>query len=68
MIPICRRCLKDSNTSTPNLLDLINTSDKAARYKINMKISVATMNTPRKKSGKRFLSSWPQKIPGNELN
>jgi hypothetical protein len=61
-------CLKDPKTSTPKLLDTINSYSKVAGYKINMQKSLAFLCTNNKQSEKEYMETIPFTIASKKSN
>jgi hypothetical protein len=49
--------LKDPKTSTPKLLDIINSYSKVARYKIKLQKSLAFLYTDNKQTQKEYMET-----------
>jgi hypothetical protein len=60
--------LKDPKTSTPKLLDTINSFNNVAGYKINLQKSLAFLYTKNEQIGKEYMKTIPFIIPSKKTN
>jgi hypothetical protein len=59
--------LKDSKNPPPKLLDTINSYSKVAEYKVNLKKSLAFLNTNNKQTEKEYTETIPFTIASQKI-